>query len=595
MLRFFLRYQLLPNENSDSVSVDENADLHDHEVEGVDYTSFSKPELITELKKAHQLNPSEAYAIAKKIKQVADDLHSGEESEALDKYLEDGGDKDSFEFKDHDFEIINDLYKKIKDGFISHSNEIKSQREHNFKAKDTLLNTLRDIVNQEETQDSHQKVKKIQEEWKTIGQVPAEKAQDLYGNYSALLNRYYDQQSIYYQFKELDRKKNLEAKTKICEKAEELVKNESVTVALKELSDLHSEYKSIGPVPKESQEDLWNRLKTASEALYQKRKEYQENLEGEYSKNLELKQQILVDVDSYSNFQSNKADLWQKKTNEITALKEKWGKIGFVSKDKSKEINKTFWALYKKFFHNKGDFFKSLHEERQTNLSLKLQLCEQIDAILAQGVVNDNSIEEVKGLQRKWKEVGPTFYKKGNEIYEKFKVSCDKFFDLKRGADSDKEKDFEVNLEKKNAYCDQLEAATSIREFEKVSAEWEALGLVPRKEIGNAKSRFLKAWEAHVDKLAQDANENARLKLKAQVSLLKDSVDGKNKLFQKEKSLKTKISHLENDIATLTNNLEFFAKSKNADALKTDVLKKIDENKKELDKLKQQYKLLRAM
>ncbi|HTF80479.1 MAG TPA: DUF349 domain-containing protein, partial [Cytophagales bacterium] len=560
-----------------------------------DYSSFSKPELIAELKKAQQLNPPEAYSIAKKVKHAVDEIHSSEESEALDKFLEDGGDKDSFEFKDHDYDVINEYYKKIKDVYIGHSNEVKSQREHNFKAKETLLNTLRDIVNQEETQDSHQKVKKLQEEWKSIGQVPADKAQDLYGSYAALLNRYYDQQSIYYQFKELDRRKNLEIKTKICEKAEELVKTESVTAALKELSELHSEYKSIGPVPKENQEELWNRLKTASEALYQKRKEYQENLEGEYAKNLELKQQILNEVEVFSNFQSNKAEAWQKKTAEITAIKEKWAKIGFVSKDKSKEINKAFWAQYKKFFHNKGDFFKSLHEERQNNLALKLQLCEQVDKILEQGEVNENSIEEVKGLQRKWKEVGPTFYKKGNEVYEKFKSSCDKFFDLKRGNDSSKEKEFEINLEKKNAYAEQVEQATEVQDFDKLLSGWEALGLVPRKDIGSAKSRFLKAWEAHVDKLVKDPNENARLKLKAQVSLLKDSTDGKNKLYQKEKNIKNKITHLENDIATLTNNLEFFARSKNADALKSDVLKKIEESKKELEKLKQQYKLLRAM
>lgn len=593
MLHFFLKYQLLPHDNSESVSVDDNADLHEHE--GVDYSSFSKPELIAELKKAQQLNPPEAYAIAKKVKQASDDLHLSEESEALDKFLEDGGDKDSFEYKNHDHETINEYYKKIKDVFVNHSNEIKSQREHNFKNKESLLNTLREIVNQEETQDSHQKVKKIQEEWKSIGQVPSEKAQDLYGNYAALLNRYYDQQSIYYQFKELDRKKNLEAKTKICEKAEELVKVESVTAALKELSELHSEYKSIGPVPKESQEDLWNRLKTASEALYQKRKEYQENLEGEYTKNLELKQQILQEVEVFSNFQSSKADVWQKKTTEISSLKEKWAKVGFVSKDKSKEINKSFWALYKKFFHNKGDFFKSLHEERQNNLALKLQLCEQIEKILEQGEVNDGSIEEVKGLQRKWKEVGPTFYKKGNEIYEKFKSGCDKFFDLKRGADSDKEKEFEVNLDKKNAYCEKLEKETSIQDFDKVYAGWEALGLVPRKDIGTAKTKLLKAWETHVDALAKDPSENAKLKLKAQVSLLKDSVDGKNKLFQKEKNLKTKITQLENDISTLGNNLEFFARSKNADALKAEVLKKIEDGKVELEKLKQQYKLLRTI
>lgn len=593
MLHFFLKYQLLPHDNSESVSVDDNADLNEHE--GVDYSSFSKPELIAELKKAQQLNPPEAYSIAKKVKQAADDIHLSEESDALDKFLEDGGDKDSFEYKNHDHELINEYYKKIKDVFVNHSNEIKSQREHNFKTKEALLNTLREIVNQEETQDSHQKVKKIQEEWKGIGQVPSEKAQDLYGNYAALLNRYYDQQSIYYQFKELDRKKNLEAKTKICEKAEELIKVESVTAALKELSELHSEYKSIGPVPKDNQEDLWNRLKTASEALYQKRKEYQENLEGEYSKNLELKQQILQEVEVFSNFQSAKADVWQKKTTEISALKEKWAKVGFVSKDKSKEINKAFWALYKKFFHNKGDFFKSLHEERQNNLALKLQLCEQIEKILEQGEVNESSIEEVKGLQRKWKEVGPTFYKKGNEIYEKFKSGCDKFFDLKRGADSDKEKEFEVNLDKKNAYCEKLEKETSIQDFDKVYAGWEALGLVPRKDIGNAKAKLLKAWETHVDQLAKEPSENAKLKLKAQVALLKDSVDGKNKLFQKEKNLKNKISQLENDISTLGNNLEFFARSKNADALKAEVLKKIEDGKVELEKLKQQYKLLRTI
>lgn len=217
-------------------------------------------------------------------------------------------------------------YQLYRDRRKKHYRELEQQKDENLKTKIEILDRLRDLVDGEETITSLNVIKELQKEWKSVGPVPGSQSKTLWANYNALLDRYYDQRSILFELKELDRKKNLEAKTELCVKAEELAESEDVPYAIKHLNDLHEEYKHIGPVPKEEQEPLWQRFKAASDAIYEKRKDFVKNLKEIQTENLEKKEQIIEKLKPFLDFDSDRIKEWNSKTKEILAI-QKTGKL----------------------------------------------------------------------------------------------------------------------------------------------------------------------------------------------------------------------------------------------------------------------------
>ncbi len=603
-MRLIWAIQYSNEANSDSTLLDSNelnlnADhdlVADEAVEEINYNTFSKQDLIIAIKKnTVGLNPMSAYSEAKKIKACFEVIVDSEKSMALDKFLAEGGEEDSFDYKDIDEEEFDKIFKTLKDNNSKHFNELNAQKDSNLKRKNELLDALRELVTGEETNTSIVKLKEIQESWKKTGSVPSEHAKTLSANYSALLDRFYDNRSIFFELKELDRRKNLEIKKDLCEKAEKLVDNTSVNQALKELNELHQEFKNIGPVPKDAQEELWQRFKAASDKIYENKKAYLDSLNQQYEENLAKKNELIAKLEEFSSFNADKLELWNKKADELIVLREAWNKIGFVSKEKSKDINKTFWAIFKQFFNNKRNFYKQIEQIRADNLALKVQLCEQVEKIVEQGDSSEKYADEIKSFQRKWKEIGPVPSKKSNEIFERFKKSCDAFFDQKRQQSNVVEKEYEENLKRKIEICESLESYSGdeLLKLQDIMIQWEGIGFVPKKEINTIKTRFSQAIEAHLDKFCKTDEQKNKLKLTYQIALFKDSPDAKNKFQKKEKAVRAKVQELENNISLWRNNLEFFGKSKNAQQLRDEFDVKIVEANKEIAVLKDQLKILK--
>lgn len=603
-MRLIWAIQYSNEANSDSTLLDNNElglntehDLVVEEtVEEINYQTFSKQELIEALKKnVVGLNPMSAYSEAKKIKSCFDVIIESEKSLALDKFLAEGGEEDSFEYKNIEEEEFEKSFRTLKENNSKHFSEINAQKDNNLKKKNELLDQLRELVTGEETTTSIVRLKEIQESWKKIGPVPGDQAKTLSANYSALLDRFYDNRSIFFELKELDRRKNLEIKKDLCDKVEKLVDIASVNIALKELNELHQEFKNVGPVPKESQEEIWQRFKSASDKIYENKKAYLDTLNKQYEENLDKKNELILKLEEFNNFSADKLDLWNKKADELILIREAWNKIGFVSKEKSKDINKTFWAIFKQFFNNKRNFYKQIEQVRSDNLALKIQLCEQAEKLVEQGDSSEKVADEIKSLQRKWKDIGPVPSKKSNEVFERFKKSCDAFFDQKRQQSNVVEKEYEENLSRKVEICEILEKYTGdeLLKLQDIMIQWEGIGFVPKKEINSIKTRFSQAIEAHIDKFAKTEDQKNKLKLTYQIALFKDSPDAKNKFQKKEKAVRAKVQELENNISLWRNNLEFFGKSKNAQQLRDEFDLKIIEANKEIAVLKEQLKILK--
>lgn len=595
------------NEASDDKKLDSEVDLEekdhdddDHEDEEVDYSNLSKEELVELIKtlaKDDRIMRSEK--IVKEIKPLFDEIRNAERTEALKKFIAEGGKEEDFEFKND--ELINRFdanFKLIKDKKTEFVRNREQQKEKNLKRKQELLEQLRDFVDSEETNISFDHFKEIQTEWKSIGPVPGAHNRTLWANYNALIDRFYDNRSIYFELKELDRKKNLESKLELCERAENLSNVENMKEAIKELNELHHEFKHIGPVPKDDQEPLWQRFKAASDAVYERRKGFVEQLKKDLEENLKVKEQLVEEVKAFVDFDHDRIKEWNNKTKEIIAIQKKWEATGGLPRAKAKEVNKNFWSAFKTFFNNKNAFFKKLDAGREENLEKKQELLKQ--AIELQDSTDwQKTAEAFKKLQNQWRDIGPVPEKKRG-IYHEFKAAADKFFENKRTNNKELEKDFVKNYEAKLAICEEIEKmakekSDDLDAFRELRDKYLDLGFVPRKNISEIKSKYAEAVDKYINSLEGISNEDRqRIRLENQLNRIAQGPNADQKLYRKEQSIRKQISKVESDIALWKNNIEFFADSKTADKMKDEFHEKIESAQHQLKSLKQQLKIVRT-
>lgn len=591
-------HHVLPGEEDSEQHHDEHFDEDHH----VDYSSHTKAQLLDVLKElAKENNFRKVDAVLRDIKPLYDDYREKERSAALQKFTADGGTVEDFEFKGDDIDNAFDAnLKLIRDRKAQYFRQQEEQKNDNLRRKLELVEKLRELVDSPDQTNQFDVFKELQREWRSIGPVPVTQAKTLWANYHALEDRFYDNQSIYFELKELDRRKNLEAKNELCVRAEKLAETEIIKDAIRELNELHHEFKHIGPVPKEEKENVWQRFKAASDAVYAKRDAYLHNLQRELNHNLDEKAKLGEEAQAYLTFNTDRIKEWNEKTKEILELQKRWEKVGGLPRTKAKEVNKKFWSAFKTFFNNKNAFFKKLDEEREQNLQLKNDLVKKA-LELKESSDWDKTSNELKNLQQKWKEVGPVPEKHRERVFQEFKDACDYFFAQRRGQQGKVEQEQIDNLNLKIAIYEELERRTqegtaSVDVLKDLQDRYNNIGFVPKKDIAGVRQRYHEAVEkfvAAIDGLTDDERE--RLLLENQISDLKKDPMGDRKLYQKEQAIRKKISKVENDISLWRNNLEFFGKSQNAAKVREEFNEKINEASGQLQQLKQQLKLLRTI
>lgn len=580
------------SEESDSVETEKEEERH------LDYSDYSKKQLVQVLESlVKEDDYSRVGAILKEIKKPYDQISKLERKEAFDKYVADGGEKDGFEFRSDELDQrFQKSYSDLKEKRNQYFNSLEKQKERNLNLKLEILEKIRELVDSEETGVSIKSLKELQSQWKEVGVIASSQVKSLWANYNALLDRFYDQRSIYFELKELDRRKNYELKIELCEKAEQLESGENVREIIKQLNELHDEFKHIGPVPKEDQEVVWERFKTASDKIYSKRKDYYDKLKDEFKINAIAKDALVEKVKPFAEFTSDKISDWNSKTKEIISIQKEWELIGSLLKEKAKNINKQFWSSFKTFFHNKGLFFRKIEEERKENLKLKQELVAKAEAIKDSEDFGKTA-DELKRLQLQWKETGPVPEKYRNEIYLQFKKACDHFFNRRRANSGELEKGYEENLLKKQVLCAELDKmiesnSIDIDRVRTIETEWEQIGFVPKSNIKSIQKQYLDAIRGVTEKVDLPEVEKQKLMLSAQFNKTNYSVGAEKLLMKKEGALRRQISTLENEVNLWKNNIDFFASSKNADKLKEEFQNKIDNASNQLENLKQQLKVI---
>ncbi len=575
----------------------------EEEDDHTDYSQLSLEELRQQL--GNVLKSADAlrkFRTINEIQRQYDLKFQAERNEALAKFKEEGGTEEDFDYhtsREHqDLEKLLTAYRESR--YQQRQNQ-EQQRHHNLERKKELLSRLRELVESAETKNSGDELKKLQTEWKSTGPVPAGEAQELWDSYHALLDIFYNNRSMFFEMKELDRRRNLEAKHQLIERAEALQQEPSINKALQELRHLHEEWKNIGPVPNDQRDPIWEQFTQASEKIHDRRRAYHEERSTRELQNLTVKRALLERLQEFANFNTDRINEWRDKTDEIQKLKEEWDKAGLVPKENAEEVNKAFWGNYKAFFQRKNQFFKALDEQKMHNLQLKTQLCEEAES-LKESTDWASTKEKLIQLQKKWKTIGRVPDKHSDKIWQRFRSACNEFFDRKQAQEQQRSAELEKLSAEKMEICDKVadklsqpSATGSVDEFNSLVQQWRETDKGNKRTSPKAEDKFISLMEKYLERVPElNLEERTDLLVKLQVERIKHSPDAGQKLHQRENTLRREISQLQNDIQTLRTNIEFFARSKNADKLREEYEGRIADAQKRIAHLQHQLDAFRA-
>lgn len=610
--------ELSESEQLTQESVAAMEELEVVEEQAVDYSQLDKKDFVSLLENQFAIAKSEKAKPAdfkrtdellKEVKVFFDQIKKTERDEAERRYVAENGSEEGFDYKPDELtQRFESLYRQIKDVKNHYFQDLEKSKDKNFAVKTQLLQRLRELVDADESNaknpgTSWQEFKKIQDEWKAAGNIASPHNSTLWATFHALIDRYYSNRNIYYELKELDRKKNLQLKGELVEKVEALAQSlegKPLTRAILEEANAHfDEYKHIGPGPKAEQEVLWQRMKVALDTLHDARRAQTEDQKQVLSQNYEIKSKIYEELVPFTAFTSSSINEWNEKTKEVVALQEQWVNAkGQMLREEGRELSKKFWATLKTFFHNKGEFFRQLESKREQNLKLKTELCEAVEAILETGEDSAANTDKVIALQKQWKQIGQVPEKFKDTIFDRFKKACDAYFDRKRAKNSEVEREFVENLAKKQAICEKIEAGAkageaNLKDLNAFKSEWSSVGFVPKKDMQAINKRYIDAVNSYVSAIGKlSSKEREQVILENEVAMATDGESVRN-LQRKETDIRRRMTQIENDLTIWQNNIEFFGRSKNGEKVRAEFEKKIIAAQKQLADLKHQLKIVR--
>ncbi|MFN4973045.1 MAG: DUF349 domain-containing protein, partial [Bacteroidota bacterium] len=476
-------------EDAEHNADDQELDQLDEEEHTVRFNTLSKDELIAEARKLLDETDTEAALKTLKSVKLALDVALQEEyNTALNTFIEEGGEKDDFEFKSNLSirDTFDDVYRTLKKRKADEKARQEAERLENLKKKEEILGRIKQLAEEEENEGSLKQLKELQTEFKQIRNIPKEHVDRLWETYHILVHKFYDRLSIFNELKDLDRKKNLGLKIDLIQKVSELTQETSAKRAIILLKKYQEEWRGIGPVPAESNDEIWNRFRQQCDAVYSMIKAVQAEQEKIREANLEAKKAVLVQALELSNFNSQKPKEWVQQTDTANRLMEEWKKIGMVPLKQRESLWDEFRNARNRFYANKNTFFKTLQAERTKNLKLKTDLCEKAEAIAANPVDWMKQTDELKKLQDTWKNVGYIHDKLSEPIWKRFRTACDLFFEKKAAHFATQVEEQKQNLVAKQSLILQLEALLNkedgpgiIDELKNIQENWNKLGFVP--------------------------------------------------------------------------------------------------------------------
>ena len=527
-------------------------------------------------------------------------LHIAEREAQLKEYIDGGGDPEAYQITpDEDEEVFKAEMSVIKERRQQIFREQEAEKEENLKKKQAIIEKIKAMVTSpEEASKTYQEFKALQQEWREIKAVPAESANELWRNYQLYVEQFYDLLKLNSEARELDFKKNLEAKTRLCEAAEKLADETDVISAFHQLQQLHQEYREIGPVSKELREEIWQRFKAASTVINKRHQQHFEDLRAREEDNLVKKTALCEKVEAINGEENKGSGDWERHTQEIIAIQAEWKTIGFAPQKMNVKIFERFRAACDDFFARKAEYFKTLKDSFKENADKKRALIEKAKALQDSTEWRSTS-DKLIALQKEWKTIGVVPKKLGDQLWEEFLGACNKFSEARNAAGAGQRNEEHENLEKKRDVIERLkavaeEAGEGLQEkVQKLVEEYNAIGHVPFKE----KDKIYEEYHAVLDKLYKELNVSVA---KKRLNKFKDNLKqvaerGEGALDNERQRLMRQYDNLKQEIHTYENNLGFLtASSKKGNSLIEEMNRKIQKLKDDMQLVKEKIKAIDA-
>ena len=515
-------------------------------------------------------------------------LHIAEREASFKAYLDGGGDPEQYQITPDEME---EAFKAemgiIKEKRAKLFKEQEAEKQANLAKKLEIIEKIKGMITTpEEANKVYQEFKALQQQWREIKNVPAEKANELWRNYQLYVEQFYDMLRLNSEAREYDFRKNKEQKERLCEAAEKLADESDVISAFHQLQKLHQEYREIGPVAKEEREEIWNRFKAASTIINKRHQQHFEGIRAKEEENLVRKTELCEKVEAIAAKENKGSGDWEKHTKQIIELQTEWKTIGFAPQKMNVKIFERFRAACDDFFGRKAEYFKTLKDAFKENADKKRALIEKAKA-LQDSTEWKSTADKLIALQKEWKTIGTVPKKLGDQLWEEFLGACNKFFEARKAAGAGQHSEEYANLEKKREVVEKLKAITEDtgediqKEVQKLVEEYQSIGHVPFKE----KDKLYKLFREQMDRLYGAASANAT---RRRVNNFKNAIKegGADRLRDR---LLRQLDILRNEIKTYENNLGFLnpsSKSKQGNALVEELNRKVDKLRSDLEEVK---------
>ena len=506
-------------------------------------------------------------------------LLNQEREASMKAFIEGGGDASQYVLEQ---DPVEEEYKAemalIKDKRQVLFKQREEERQANLKRKQEIIERIKALTEAEDIHEAYKEVKTLQDEWRELKSVPPENATELWNSYKLCLEQFYDLLKLNFEAREYDFKKNLEAKTALCEAAEKLSNEEDVISAFHSLQELHNQFREIGPVAKELREEIWQRFKAASSIVNKRHAEHFDNIRKQEEENLEKKAELCDKVEMINIEELKNSNDWEAKSKEIIDIQAEWKKIGFAPKSMNVKIFDRFRAACDRFFSAKNEFFVQMKERFQENITKKEELVKAAQA-LQDSTEWKSTADKMMELQKEWKTVGMVPRKIGDQLWNDFLAACNKFFEARNAAMAGARSEQQENMQKKQEVIEKIKALAENDEectqeaIKALQDEYAAIGHVPFKEKDKLYNAYREALDEAYGKMRKMRRNAARANKSSQSSPV---------------SAQKRYNDKKEELATMENNLLFLtASSKKGNSLIDTMKQKIERLKEELEELKE--------
>lgn len=532
------------------------------------------------------------------LKTVFYKLHITEREARMKEYIDGGGDPEAYQIMpDEDEETFKQQMAIVREKRARIFQQQEAEKQANLEKKLEIIEKIKAMATSpDEANKSYNEFKELQQQWKDIKNVPADRASELWRNYQLYVEQFYDLLKLNSEAREYDFKKNLETKTKLCEAAEKLADEEDVISAFHQLQELHQQYRETGPVAKELREQIWTRFKAASTVINKRHQQHFEDLRSKEEENLTLKTALCEKVEEISKQENKTASDWEKRSKEIIDIQNQWKTIGFAPQKMNVKIFERFRAACDDFFGRKSEFFKEMKQAYAANIEKKKALVEKAQA-LADSKDWKVTSDKLINLQKEWKTIGVVPKKIGDQLWHDFLNACNKFFEARNAANAGARNEERENLEKKRSIIEQIkalvaDAANATREkVQALTDEYNKVGHVPYKE----KDALYAAYHEALDAIYKELNiSNKRRRLDDFKSNIRNMAKrGEDAIDNERGRLTRRFEQLKQEIQTYENNLGFLnASSKKGNSLIDEMNRKVQKLRDDLELVRQKIKAI---